>query len=201
MSGLLKPAGTLGIILSCWPAMAAAQEATDSVISEIRAGILYHDAGLFVVPGEWARHRVESAGFDVNLEILFASPDIFQAIWSPRPHIGATVNPRGATSQIYAGVTWNWDLGDRLFFEFSGGGAVHDGQTDGGPAIPAGAIETAGGEKLLGCRMLFRGAIALGLRLTERQSVSLVLDHISNGYFCDPNPGLDTFGLRWGYRF
>jgi len=28
-----------------------------------------------------------------------------------------------------------------------------------------------------------------------------MFDHISNGYLADPNEGLDTFGIRYGYLF
>ena len=203
MTGFGKPAWTLGIlaILSLWPAPAAGQDGAGAGLSEIRGGIFYHDAAIFVAPGEREEHRVERTGADVNLELLFVSPGFLAPVRSPRPHVGVTVSPGGATSQAYAGLTWSWNLSDRVFFEFAGGGAVHDGQTGDPSPDPSRPISTADGEKIMGCRVLFRGAVALGLRFGERQSVILALDHISNGYLCDPNPGLDTLGLRWGYRF
>jgi lipid A 3-O-deacylase len=182
-------------ILTSWAETAAAQDRQEGWVSEIRAGVFYHDAAIIVSSGN--QGRVEDAGPDLNLELLFRSPGLLEAVGSPRPHLGATVNFEGATSQIYAGLTWDWSLSERVFLELGGGAAVHNGQTD--ATVPP---STSGdGEKPLGCRVLFRGNIALGVRFAERQSLALALDHISNGYLCEPNPGLDTLGLRWGYKF
>lgn len=49
--------------------------------------------------------------------------------------------------------------------------------------------------------VLFRGSLSPRYQATDRHSVSVMADHSSNGYFCDPNPGLDTVGVRYGYRF
>ncbi|MDH3231208.1 MAG: acyloxyacyl hydrolase [Alphaproteobacteria bacterium] len=186
-------------IAATWATAVAGQDRPDGLVSEFRAGVLYHDASIFVSPGNG--NRVERDGVDANLELLFRSPGFLDAVGSPRPHVGFTVNTEGATSQIYAGLTWNWSLSERIFLEFGGGGAVHNGETDDIPPDPAEPYTAASGDKLLGCRLLFRGSLALGVRFAERHSLSLALDHISNGYLCDPNPGLDTLGLRWGYRF
>ena len=197
------PALTLFILTAAvvWAAPAAGQDRQDRVVSEIRAGIMYHDAAIFVVPGDRDELRIERTGLDINLELLFVSPGIFRAIGSPRPHIGVTANTQGATSQAYAGLTWNWDMTSRLFFEFNGGGAVHNGETDGPAPDPLKPYTAANGQKLLGCSALFRLGVAMGVRFAERQSLTLALDHISNGHLCELNPGLDTLGLRWGYRF
>lgn len=187
--------------VTTWATSAAGQDGQDRLISEIRAGVFYHDAAIFVRPGDRDDLRVERAGADINLELLFVSPGFLDPVGSPRPHIGVTVNTAGATSQAYAGLTWNWDLSDSLFFEFNGGGAVHNGQTDSPPPDLLLPYTATNGQKLLGCSTLFRLGIAMGVRFAERQSLTLALDHVSNGYLCDVNPGLDTFGLRWGYRF
>ena len=55
--------------------------------------------------------------------------------------------------------------------------------------------------KELGLRVLFREAAEIGFRITDRNSVSVVLDHISNGGLADENEGLDNFGLRYSYIF
>jgi len=189
------------VVAATLPMPAAAQDRQDGHISEIRAGVFYHDAAIFVAPGEHDEHRVEKNGVDINFELLFRSPEFMNAIGSPRPHIGATINTAGATSQAYAGLTWTWALSDSLFFELAGGGAVHNGETDGPAPDPNLQFTAASGDKLMGCRVLFRGSVAFGVRFAEHHSIALALDHISNGYLCDPNPGLDTLGLRWGYRF
>ena len=76
------------------------------------AGILIHDEGLF--------SRNKEDGIDTNIEVLFKSPSMLDVIWAPRPHLGATLNSAGNTSQAYLGLTWDWDfyryLFSKLFF-------------------------------------------------------------------------------------
>ncbi len=150
---------------------------------EIRLGALIHDEGPF--------SRNEEDGFDTNLEILFPAPKYLAAIWSPRPHIGATINSNGNTNQGYFGLTWEWDFWKNWFGGFSFGGSIHDGKTK------TDKLD----RKELGCRLLFREAVEVGYRFNRHHSISVLLDHISNGKICDKNEGLENFGLRYGYRF
>lgn len=150
---------------------------------ELRLGLLAHDVGVF--GGE------HESGHDVMVEYLFDSPAILAPIWAPRPHVGVAVNGAGDTSQAYAGLTWTWDATERLFLDFSLGGSIHNGE-----------LVTDRQDKVnLGARVLFRESIGVGVRLNEAHSLSLVLAHISNANLADHNEGLDTFGLRWGWRF
>ena len=153
-----------------------------AAISEIRGGILAHDA----VPT--LTHK--ELGADINLEVLFHSPDFLGVVWSPRPHIGFAVNTSGDTSQIYAGLTWEWDFWRNMFASLALGGAIHDGDLD----------VRSDDEKELGCRVLFRAAVELGYRFRQRHSLSLSIDHISNAGICDQNEGLELLGIRYGYR-
>ena len=151
--------------------------------AEIRLGGFIHDEGPF--------SRNEEDGFDINLEILFPSPDLLEFIWSPRPHIGITVNASGDTSQAYFGLSWEWELWGNWFAGFSLGGSVHDGK------LTTNRID----RKELGCRLLFRESVEFGYRFAGRHGLSLFLDHISNGNICDANEGLENFGVRYGYLF
>jgi len=153
------------------------------LISEVRGGFYAHDIDLV------SFHR--EGGSDINGEILFSSPDFLDAIWSPRPHIGATVNMSGNTSYAYAGLTWEFDLPAGFFVDANLGGAVHDGYLD----------TDKGTRKSLGSRALFRLGAALGYNLTEKWNVSLQFEHVSNAYLADPNEGMDNLGVRLGYRF
>ncbi len=153
------------------------------VISEIRGGVLMHDEGPF-------SHRKEE-GYDVNLEFLFVSPKFLEIIWSPRPHIGFDANTSSDTSQVYAGLSYEWEFWGGVFAGFSLGGAVHNGKTSGSHTD----------RKDLGCPVLFRESIEIGYRFAGTHSVSLMLDHISNAKLCDSNEGLENFGVRYGYRF
>ena len=152
-------------------------------ISEFRLGAFAHDQGTF-------SHNKES-GVDGNLEVLFVSPDFMDAVWSPRPHLGLSVNSGGDTSQAYFGITWEWDFWDDYFFDFGWGGSVHNGKT----------VTYDEDRKELGCHLLFREAIDLGYRFTEHHSLMFHADHISNGKLCSQNEGLESFGVRYGYKF
>ena len=154
-------------------------------LSEIRVGLLAHDQGPFSSNKE--------DGLDVNLEFLFVSPDLLDAIWSPRPHIGFTGNTAGDTSQAYLGLTWEWGFWRRAFAEFSFGGAVHDGE------LTTNMVGRT--KKELGCRILFRQSVAIGYKFAGPHSVMAHLDHMSNAGICDENEGLENVGIRYGYRF
>lgn len=154
-------------------------------LSEIRLGFLRHDEGPF-------SHRKES-GWDGNLEVLFVSPSWLSSIWSPRPHLGFSINsdPGDNTNQIYAGLSWEWQFWGGMLAGFSLGGAVHDGEDS----------TNDPNRKELGCPVLFRESVEVGYRFADRHAVTLFLDHISNASICDHNEGLESFGVRYGYKF
>ena len=152
-------------------------------ISELRVGFLKHDAGLFGSSLE--------DGVDANLEVLFASPNLLNAIGSPRPMVGISIHSEGETSQAYLGLDWQWQFQHGLFADLGLGAAFHNGETDSGDP----------NRKALGCSLLIKGAATLGYRFDRHHSLMLYLDHVSNAGLCDPNDGLDSVGLRYGYRF
>ena len=159
------------------------QTITAAFLDELRAGFLIHDEGPF--------SRNKEDGYDGNFEILFVSPKLLDLIYSPKPHLGGTINSSGNTSQLYAGLTWDWEFFDDYFFNFSLGGAVHNGEKE----TPD--LET----KSLGCDFLFRESLDLGYKLKGPHSVTFHLAHISNAKLCSTNEGLETFGIRYGYKF
>lgn len=154
-----------------------------SFLSEVRIGAMAHDEGPF------SRH--EESGFDVNFELLFVSPRFLHFVWSPRPHLGVTVNSVGDTSKAYAGLSWEWSFFGNWFAGFSLGGAIHDGKL----------TTQRTDRKELGCRVLFRESIDAGYRFAGRHGISAYFDHISNARLCSRNEGLEGFGLRYGYKF
>lgn len=160
------------------------EEGLGGILSEVRIGAMGHDVGVF-------GRSEEDDAVDINAEILFVSPDFLEPIWSPRPHIGITANPNGDTSQVYGGFAWDWNFWGPFFVEGTLALSVHDGERD----------EVREDKKALGCRVLFRESVSLGARFLERHSLSLMLAHISNANLCDNNEGLDTFGIRYGYKF
>jgi hypothetical protein len=110
----------------------------------------------------------------------------------PRPHVGASVNFSGKTSNLYAGVTWQFELTERFFVEASFGGAINNGEA--GIVVPADRVA-------MGCNWSFREAASLGYRLTGNWTVTATVEHFSNAGLCNQNRGLTNAGLRLGYRF
>ena len=155
--------------------VAALPRDSKGLISEIRAGFLVN----------------EEDGFNGNFEILFTSPSWLKKIWAPRPHVGLSVNSAGDTSQAYVGLTWEWRFWRNWFIDFSLGGAIHDGKK----------TTTLIDRKELGCRVLFRESFELGYIFKERHSITGFLEYISNAKLCVANEGLESFGIRYGYRF
>ena len=49
--------------------------------------------------------------------------------------------------------------------------------------------------------MLFHIPLELGVRLDDRNSVSVYFEHMSNANLASPNEGLDAIGVRYGRRF
>lgn len=172
------------------PAAAEPQELS----TELKLGLLAHDVNPRYVDGEPSLfgNHIEPASVDINLEALF--PPFFRPVLGGRlrPAIGVTINTAGGTSQAYADMRWQYELPSDIFFALGVGAAVHDGNI--GPEDPD--------HRALGSRVLFHIPVELGVRVDERNSVSLFWDHTSNaGLNEDYNPGMDRVGLRYGYRF
>ncbi len=154
-------------------------------ISELRIGLSDHDTGVF---GD-----AKEDGPDVALQIRFASltGGFWDTLLQPRPTIGANLSTEGETNVLYGGLTWDWTLWGPVFFSFTLGGTVHDGET-----------ETLDPDrKELGSRVLFHLGGDLGVRFLEHHSLALHLDHMSNAKLADENDGLDTVGILYGYSF
>ena len=152
---------------------------------ELRLGAVAHDP-----------KSPEASSADLNAELLFGklatSPDSFGNLLIPRPHIGATINFIGRTSNVYAGVTWDVDIYRGLFLEGAFGGAANDGY--GGLIVPA-------GHNAMGCNVSFRESASIGYHIDEKWSVMATIEHYSNKGFCDRNRGLTNYGMRLGYAF
>jgi lipid A 3-O-deacylase len=182
MNSLLKIATAILIVVSAATHKSIATPMTE----EIRVGALRHDVK------SWLKQRHEK-GYDVNLEYLFATPcnEFFDMIFSPRPHVGTSINTWGGTSQFYAGVTWHVDFLSCWFVEVNFGGETHNGNLK----------HYSKKRKALGSRLLFREGISLGFQFCTHHSLSILWDHASNAKLALPNPGITSFGVRYGYLF
>lgn len=151
----------------------------------IRAGVLVHD-----VNNLWSGSRKEG-GFDLNSEIIFSRPCFSLLSGNVRPNLGSSINTQGDTSKLYGGIVWELETKVGIFLDLGVGIAVHNGKLD----------TNQEDKKSLGSRVVFRIPVEIGYSLSEHYQVSILYDHISNAYLADPNEGLDTLGLRFGYRF
>ena len=177
-AGLLLLTGLLCLLLSS-AALAGGP------IRELRGGALAHD-----VDGLWSGTRAES-GVDWNAELVFWRSGLGLPWGTLHPNLGVSVNDRGDTSKLYAGVLWDLEAPFGLFLNLGVGAAIHDGRRD----------TSDDNRKQLGSRVLFRIPIELGYSITEHHRLMVTFDHVSNAELASPNEGLDTLGVRYGYRF
>jgi lipid A 3-O-deacylase len=152
-------------------------------VDEVDIGILAHDVPI----GD--DHREEGA--DINGEVLFVSPALLAPIWSPRPHIGVTVNTIGKNSWAYAGLTWTVPIGEMFFGNLGLGGAIHDGPDS----------SVARDHIGLGTRVLFHESVELGYRFMPAWNAGVYIEHVSNADLGSHNPGITDLGLRLGHSF
>ena len=74
------------------------------------------------------------------------------------PHIGASINNKGYTSNIYTGLTWQFDLKDLLTMEVSLGGGINNAER----------LEPKK-KRALGSKLLFRESFSIGYLVSERK--------------------------------
>jgi lipid A 3-O-deacylase len=184
LSLLIGIAGVAGAVASETKKGKAPPPELPSLLSEYRFGFSAHDP--------WGPERGSA---DAGGEVLFSKPitpaDLFASYFIPRPHIGGSIGSDGQASYAYAGLTWTIDLSRRIFVEGSIGGAILNGPT------PTAAPE----RQALGCTPLFREAGSVGLRLSEKWSMTATVEHLSSGGACRENRGLTNVGARLGYAF
>ena len=173
----------LAVAVASLPARAEDRK-TAEWLNEIKVGVLHHDTDNL-----WSGFNRED-GIDFNIEAIF-SPRYDVLGGTIRPALGASINSVGDTSKIYGGLRWQYETPDGLFFGVGLGGAVHDGDTD---------LKTAD-RKALGSKLLFHIPLEVGYRFEGKHALSVYFDHVSNAYTQDANEGMDTLGLRYGYRF
>ncbi len=174
----------LGLMLFATMAYGNESSGKSGYIYELKLGVLGHD-----VDGLWSGSSREN-GIDFNLEAILA-PSLKLFGGALRPASGVSVNDSGNTSKIYCDVRWQYDFKMRLFMILGMGAALHNGATD----------TSATNMKALGSPLLFHIPLEFGYCFSPNYSISVYFDHISNAYQSEHNEGLDTLGVRFGYRF
>jgi lipid A 3-O-deacylase len=162
----------------------AQEPMSNGLVHELRGGILAHD-----VDHLWSGFSRES-GADLNIEAIF-TPRLEVLDGTLRPALGASLNTAGDTSKIYLGGRWQYDFENGLYASAGLGAAYHNGESH----------LVASDRKALGSSLLFHIPLEIGYYIDRHNALSLYFDHISNAYTQDENEGLDTLGLRYGYRF
>lgn len=122
---------------------------------------------------------------EAGMELRFAgaAARLFgERVWL-EPAVGLTTNADGVLYG-YAGF--------RMPFELGGGWRLV-------PQWAVGIYERNDG-KDLGGAVEFRSGIELALRLGERQTVGLVVYHLSNAGIYRPNPGVESLAAVWSIR-
>ena len=108
----------------------------------------------------------------------------------PRVHVGAIVSTTGGANQAFAGFTWTANFTEKFFLDLSFGGSVTDASLDDPNKRP-----------VVGCRLQFHEAAALGYNIDQNWRVMATIEHSSNADLCDENDGLSYAGLAVGYKF
>ncbi|HEV2557065.1 MAG TPA: acyloxyacyl hydrolase [Microvirga sp.] len=156
-----------------------------SLLSEFRFGFSAHDP--------WGRHDGGAlASGEVLLPKPFTPADLFTSYFVPRPHVGGSLNFDTRSATAYAGLTWTVDITPRVFVEGSLGGALQN--TPSHPAFAAPNLHASG------CSGLFRESGSIGVRLSDKWSMTATVERLSNGA-CADSKGLTNVGARLGYAF
>jgi lipid A 3-O-deacylase len=166
-------------------AMPATAQQARPLIDEMRLGVLAHD-----VPALWSGWTIENRKPDLNGEVIL-SPSLAFAGGTIRPALGGTWNTGGGTSKAYVDARYEYQTSLGVFFGLGLGAAIHNGYID----------TNSRDHKALGSRVLFHIPVEVGYRFGNGQTLSVYFEHISNGYTQRNNEGLDSLGVRYGFRF
>lgn len=162
--------------------------ATPAAAQEVFLGVLDHGVE---TPMSF---DIEESGTDIQAGYRFAPIEALGAIGSPAPYVIASINTRGDTSFVGAGLAWTIGKGP-VYLRPGLGLVIHDG--------PEYRVDTTGTVRTdLGSRVLFEPELGLGVRVNERISVEAQWTHISHATLFNgqQNPGIDMIGLRLNYR-
>jgi lipid A 3-O-deacylase len=181
---ILRLVVAVGLALGATAPGARAEVHLSDAGRQIRFGVLQHDLG---------GHGGREDGTDVALEYrgMPLTGRVWRAVFSPRPHVGANINPSGETSSLYAGLTWLIDIGSYFYASADFGGAVHNGK------LKATDPERAA----LGSRVLFHEAAEVGVRLAQVWRIGVRIDHMSNADLATPNDGITNVGILFSRQF
>jgi hypothetical protein len=130
-----------------------------------------------------------------DLEISLTSPNtgVFRFLFSPREQFGVGSDPLSGANRAYAGLTWNLFDRDSIYGNLGLAGSFD-------PTL--GGYNTDPLRRTVLAPLMFHGAVELGYRIDQKNSLSLSLDQgvaaISRG--AGPE-SIDNVSLRYGLKF
>ncbi|MAN72806.1 MAG: hypothetical protein CME85_15840 [Henriciella sp.] len=177
---------------------ALAAPASAQFVEEARLGVMQHN--ICVID---CKNADKEDGPNVQAELVFAGPDIFRYIASPRPYVMGSLNTAGDTSFGGFGLLWNWDFATKWSLEPSLGYVIHDGALEspfpqGDPRSDAFAQENI----YFGSKDLFRTGLALNRDFGPNWGMQVLYEHLSHGQILGNgrNQGVDSVGVRAYWR-
>ena len=129
-----------------------------------------------------------------DLEISLTSPNnsVFRFMFSPRAQFGFGYDPVSGASRGYAGLTWDLFTENSIYGRLGLASSFDAGGLGGG--LPERRMQIA--------PVTFHGAIELGYRFDQKNSVSLAIDQGVVPIARGNNPEtVDNFVLRFGRKF
>lgn len=180
--------------------MALTAQADAKIIEEARVGVLQHNVCVTD-----CKNANKEDGPNVSAEVVFASPDFLDLVWSPRPYVVASINTAGNTSYGGFGLHWNWDFAPGWSLEPGVGYVIHDNDVLDQP-FPQGDprnIPIAESTVFLGSEDLFRTSLALNRDFGDNWGGQVLFEHLSHGQILGEgrNQGMDNIGVRVYLRF
>lgn len=110
-------------------------------------------------------------------------------VGGPAPYIFGSVNTKGDTNFVAAGLAWKVNAGP-VYIRPGIGLAIHNG--------PKERYAANGNRTDLGSRVVFEPEIGVGINVAPRVSVEANWTHLSHAtlFNSEQNPGLDMIGAR-----
>ena len=193
----MKRLSALSALLCACTALAT--PAAAQFVEEGRIGLMQHN--ICVAD---CKNADKEDGPNIEAELVFASPDLFRYLLSPRPYVVGSFNTAGDTSFGGAGLLWNWDFAQGWSLEPSLGYVIHDGSNEspfpqGDPRSDAFARDNV----YFGSDDLFRTGLALNRDFGPNWGLQLQYEHLSHGQILGNgrNQGIDNLGARLYWRF
>ncbi|HEX2802002.1 MAG TPA: acyloxyacyl hydrolase [Phenylobacterium sp.] len=196
--------------LAAGVALSALMGATPVVAADLILGAYAHDVtwiGEMIGSGAAGRE----SGADIELGVRSRRLETWTWLLKPQAHAFISVNTRGTSNFVAAGLSWPIPIGERLYLRPGLGLAYTDGKA-GLPPANAQNISPAETARRLhlyytridfGSKILFQPELGLGYRFSPRLAGELSWVHISNGeiFHQGKNQGLDDAGVRLIYSF